>query len=124
LLETRTTPDLKLDFVSGLDGRIPASDNLGATTVILRYVPDRLTLEPASFDAYLGTMGEMEWKSLEEIAVTFLNDFSNELIPRWAQVNVRSSSSALQHMGELSVTVEDRQPKWENADLLSRLPPV
>lgn len=124
LLETQTTPDLTLDFVSGLDGKMPASATLGETTVVLRYVPDRLTLEPAAFDAYLGVLAAMEWESLEEVAVTFLNDFSNELVPRWAQINVRSRSSALPHMGEHSVTVEERQPKWENPELLSRLPIV
>ena len=50
-----------------------------------------------------------------------LDDINNEVVARWVQITVSSpdpTDSALEFHG---IVLEDRQPKWDNPALLSRL---
>ncbi|MCH8835488.1 MAG: hypothetical protein IH925_06035, partial [Proteobacteria bacterium] len=50
-----------------------------------------------------------------------LDDINNEVVARWVQVALSVPNGALPGVGNHGVMLEDRQPKWDNAALLSRL---
>jgi len=58
---------------------------------------------------------------LESVATVLINDLNNELVPRWVQIRIeitpQPDAPALFH----TVTLEDKQPKWSNPELLARL---
>ena len=121
LLETSVNPDKRLDYVVTLQGSISTDINEHRpATVRLRYVPDALILLPPAFLNYLNTLGPLNWLSLEQLANTILDDFNNEVIPRWVQLNVTAILGEDME-GEHSIVLEDRQPAWENERLVSRL---
>ena len=124
LLVTTPNPSPKLDYVTGFEGHIDVSASESSTEIVLRYVPDRHILEASSFEKYLQVIEQTKWRSLEEIAVTLLDDIRNELVARWVQVNVKSNPVDLPHLHGHSLTLEDYQPNWQNEDLLSHLPVV
>ena len=121
LLGTAPNPGGEGDYLVLLAGRIPCSGDIGPTTVTLRYVPDRLLVRPATFGTYLEALGAEAAHSLEEVAVTILDDINNELVARWAQVMARVADSPHPGIDSHTVLLEDRQPRWENPDLLGRL---
>ncbi len=121
LLDAVRNPDFKLEYIASLRGHMTPFDGDRRSGVVLRYVPDRLILEPASFVRYLDAMGAQQWPSLEQAAVTLLNDFSNELVARWVQVAVSAPSGLYHGIDSHDVLLEDRQPNWDNAGLLARL---
>ena len=83
----------------------------------LRYVADRLVLTPESFLAYLQARERDAREILPEaFAVSVAEDIANEIVPKWLQVTF-SAGGAVRH----SVTVEDRQPGWDNPSLLRGL---
>lgn len=112
-LKTSPRLDPKLDVISAIDGR------LGHYSVWLRYVPDKLILDPSSLAIYLKELSVLQWSGLEETALAILDDVNNEVVARWAQVTLFAKGGG--DGGSYSVMVEDRQPKWDNKDLLSRL---
>ncbi len=114
-LAASPNPDPAKEYVATLEGRMDA----GEIDVTLRYVPDRDILDPASFAAYLDVLGGMAWDSLEETAVTIIDDINNEVVPRWARVVISIKEGGA--VGGHSVLLEDRQPKWDNPALISRL---
>ncbi len=116
-LKTRPSPDSRLDCVSTLEGRT------GISPVRLRYVPDKLVMEPESFALYLKSLDGLAWDSLEETAMAILDDINNEVVARWTQITLCASDGRASDgdAGSHSVMVEDRQPKWDNSTLLSRL---
>ena len=120
LLATTPNPDAKVDYVSALKGTIPPGGEGGKTAIALSYVPDKLIIEPAAFGRYLEAL-RAKRGSLEEVAVTILNDINNEVVPRWVQVSAAAPEGADAGRVEHGVTVEDRQPRWDNPALLSRL---
>ena len=65
-----------------------------------------------------GTNKTISIKALEDLEKELIEyDLNNELIPRWVQVTVLGTSADMAHR----VTLEDRQPRWDNAALLSRM---
>jgi len=124
LLETNSNPDRRLDYVVTLQGSISTDVNEHRpATVRLRYVPDALILLPPTFLHYLNTLGSLNWQSLEHLANTVLDDFNNEVIPRWIQLNVTAKLGEDME-GEHSIVLEDHQPAWQNERLVSRLKPL
>lgn len=105
--------DPKLDIISAIDGR------LGDYSVWLRYVPDKLILDPDSFASYLKALNGLQWEGMEETVLAILDDVNNEVVARWAQVTLCAQKADAG--GSHSVMAEDRQPKWDNKELLSRL---
>ena len=119
-LASRANPNLALDYVVLIDSSARVLDY----RLRLRYVPDKLILDPTSFDQYLSALAGHQLTEPEEIALTVLDDINNQVVPRWVQVTLRQgqasgpdAASALYCM-----LVEDRQPNWDNPELLSRLP--
>jgi Enzyme related to GTP cyclohydrolase I len=111
-LGTSENLNAKVDYVVILSGTISE-----ARRVDIRYIPDVAILKPESLSTYLVTLGTMNWENLEALGLTILNDLNNELVPRWVQVMVSGTSAGLAHR----VTLEDRQPRWDNPALLSRM---
>jgi hypothetical protein len=112
------------DYVITLRATIGRSrDENNTIDIILRYVPDRMILQPENFREYLDYINSLEWKTLEATAVAILDDIGNELVTRWAQVTLRHANNT-QTAAEHDIIVEDIQPGWRNDDLLYRLPPV
>lgn len=118
-LTCRNNPHGGLDLLVLLDGRVTSFAGL----VALRYVPDKLLLQPDSYNDYLNLLAYQGLSAVEDFAVTVLQDVNNEVVPRWAQVlivedaNPTDSGPGCGHR----VLVEDRQPSWDNPALLSRL---
>ena len=111
-LDTAENPNMRLDYVISLSGQIA---NL--CRVDIRYVPDRAILTPASLTIYFERLRSVQWPRLEDIAVAMISDLNNELVPRWVQLKVSGESDGLEH----HITLEDRQPKWDNPALLARI---
>lgn len=111
-LETGENLNTKVEYVVTLSGTISQT-----CQVEIRYIPDLAILKPASLKTYLATLGALKWESLEALGLTILNDLNNQLIPRWAQITVSGTSADLAQR----VTLEDRQPRWDNPALLSRI---
>lgn len=110
LLGTLPSPDARHDYLVELRG-----EPMPGTRLTLRLVPDRLVLEPASFAAYLAGFAGFDGGP-EALALTLLDDLNNELVPRWVELSVERDSP-LPHR----VVIEDRQPTWDNPQLLGRL---
>lgn len=112
-LQCRANPNAGLDYL------VTIEDGAGGSgwTVTLRYVPDRLLLDIASVRGYFALLGALECAGPEPLALTILEDINNEAVPRWVQVSC-TAAGAPGHR----VLVEDRQPSWDNPDLLARLP--
>jgi len=114
-LETGDNLNSKIDYIVTLSGTMA-----GTYQVNIRYIPDLAILNPASLKTYLTKLAAMEWDRLEAVGLTILNDLNNELVPRWVQVTVSGNSADMAHR----VTLEDRQPRWDNPKLLSRIGPL
>ena len=98
----------------------------GGTRLVIDYVPDRQILVPTAFAVYLERLEDGPWSTLESLVVAVLDDFNNELVPRWIQVAADSQENppmaegrrwgAIRHYA----TADDRQPDWDNPGLLTR----
>ena len=119
-LTSRGNPNLALDYVVLLDSGVVVFD----CRLRLRYVPDKLVLEPDSFDQYLSALTGHQITEPEDIALIVLDDINNQVVPRWVQVTLQRGTSTAPNAAarQLCILVEDRQPNWDNRDLLSRLP--
>ena len=80
--------------------------------ISLRYIPDRYLLPDQSFQAYLRSIPTEAWQEVHEVAFVIMDDLNNQLVPKWIQVMVETDCDA--------ALIEDRQPQWQNAALLSR----
>jgi 7-cyano-7-deazaguanine reductase len=120
-LKTERNPDIKLDYVITITGHMARKDKIDSSAVSLRYVPDKVILQPVTFGRYLDAIGTLEWTALEDAAAAILNDVNNELIARWVQVWISAPDQIHPGIDRHEVLLEDRQPNWDNAGLLSRL---
>ena len=117
-------PDSRLDYIVEIKGQVAAPGGTGQpVAVVLRYVPDRLVVQPASVGRYLKIVESLALSSLESNAAMILNDIRNELVPRWIQVSLSFPSTLHPGIHSHAVMLEDRQPSWDNAALLARLKP-
>ncbi len=87
---------------------------LGDVNFKLQYVPDRVLLTNAGFEAYATARGATPVESLEALASLVADDVANELVPKWSRVTLTRAGNVTQ-----SVVAEDRQPGWNHPTLLS-----
>jgi len=120
-LATITSPGNRVDFVVSLSGRVAHPLHPAPLAVAIRYVPDKWILSPAAFLGYLKNLETPELTSLEAVGVAVLDDINNEVVPRWVQVAVRCAADGSGGHETHGVLLEDRQPRWDNPALLSRL---
>ncbi|MDX1737443.1 MAG: hypothetical protein R3261_04365 [Alphaproteobacteria bacterium] len=111
ILVTEENPNLSIDYLISLSGKL----NDEESAIRITYVPDKLLLSPDAFEHYLHSFEDDLLAAPERLALAILDDFNNELVPRWVQVQVQFHSSNHQ------ILIEDRQPIWDNAGLLARL---
>lgn len=120
LLSTAPNPDPKSDYVVTIEASflIHLRTEIG---VVLRFVPDRDILASDSFDTYLARLSEIDLSGLETIATTILTDVNDRLVPKWIQVETANVIEQAVGVHRHAVLAEDRQPRWDNPTLLSRL---
>jgi 7-cyano-7-deazaguanine reductase len=121
LLETEANPGIQFDYVVTLQSELTGAENVFPARLSLRYVPDRLLLKPACLASYFQEIETITFDNLEQAAVLLMEDFNNELVPRWINMRLNkhtADSGTVQHH---EATLEDRQPRWHNARLIERL---
>ena len=91
---------------------------LGDIHLRLQYVPDRVLLTAAGFEAYVAARAGIQSESLEALCALIADDVANELVPKWSRVTLTCGGNITQ-----SVVAEDRQPGWSHPTLLSGLAP-
>jgi len=123
LLSTTANPESKLDYIVKLRGRIGTTLSTRQATIQLRYVPDRFVIEDTAFRQYLDALADADWSTIEELAALILHDLNNEIVARWTQVQVDAAKTSHAEGSERqhSVTIEDRQPHWDNPEILARI---
>ncbi len=121
LLDTHANPDGAKDYVSSLRGTLQAFGHAAPTHLAIHYVPDRGIVDPAAFGRYLEALSALEWDSLEQLAAAVIGDFNDQLVGRWFRVTAMAPEGAYPGVGSHEVSIEDRQPDWDNPSLLSRL---
>lgn len=120
LMRTLPNPDPGTDYVVRFEMETTPSFALGPLRFLTRYVPDKRILEPSCLGDYLHALTQPDWPNLEAVALAMRDDFGNEVIPRWIEIVV-SPSEANHETTRHSVLVEERQPRWDNPNLLARL---
>ena len=116
ILGTIPNPNREIDYIVLLDGTVRPRGMATPLSLTLRYIPDRLIIEPGNWRRYLVALSTQNIPAVEALAVRILSDANNEIVPRWLSVVVSDDSSSHK------VIIEDRQPKWDNPDLLRRVP--
>lgn len=115
-LMTSINPRAQHDYLVDFEGII-GNDGV---RLLIRYVPDRAIIDAGSFAGYLATLATWQWPAPEALAMAVLDDVNNQLIPRWVQVRVtvrpRNGLPSCHR-----IVVEDRQPGWDNAEIVSRI---
>lgn len=114
-LNLAPNPDASHDYVTDIT-RTCGVETLGDISLRVRYVPDRHILAPGALDSYLPVLSAAAPASLEQLALMFVEDLNDVLIPRWIEVAASD--------GGHTVIVDDRLPGWDNQRLLDRLPTV
>lgn len=116
-LRWRNNPGSGLDYVVLLEGMAARA----GCRVRLRYVPDKLILDSASFAEHLASLPPVENGHFEALALALLDEINNEIVPRWVQIAASAGSDA---GAAETVIVTDRQPNWDNPEILVGLPPL
>lgn len=111
----------RLDYVVSLTGQVAYAGDGAPLAIVLRYVPDKWTLDPAAFARYLAVLADANLPSIEAVGVALLEDVNNEMVPRWIQVVATTAGGEEEAAERHGILLEDRQPKWDNPALLSRL---
>lgn len=120
LLSTAPNPDPKSDYLVTIEASFLLRLRT-EITVTLRFVPDRDILASDSLDTYLARLSETDLPGLEAIATTVLTDVNDRLVPKWVQVEAATVIDQAVGVHRHAVLAEDRQPRWDNPALLSRL---
>lgn len=121
LLVPSDNPDDRLDFLVTLYAQSQIQWEGKDLDIRITYVPDKLIIVPTSFEAYLDALTPLKWENVEQLAVTILEDFGNELVPRWYQVLMNSSGNSTSGKLAHRILLEDKQPNWANDMLLARV---
>lgn len=122
-LETIPDPEPRLDYLVTLCGSLKCVGPDRDIGIEVRYVPDRLILAVEAFGSYLSTIATTSWETPEALAAAVLDDINNETVARWVQVVATVNEPYPRGVEAHSVMLEDRQPRWDNPKLLSRLGP-
>jgi len=116
-LRWRNNPRSGLDFVVALDGALP----LAGCRVRLRYVPDKLILDRGAYLGYLATLTPPPGAAPETLALALFDEINNEIVPRWVQIAL---SAIADDVPVETIILTDRQPNWDNPEVLTALPPL
>ena len=118
LLNTQQNPDESIDYLVSLEGQIK-QPSVEIVTIKILYVPDQQILVESSLISYFESVGVEVFPSLEHMGILLLNDFCNELVPRWLMITLSQNTSTHGHNRRHEIRLQDRQPNWNNSQLLS-----
>ena len=85
----------------------------------LCYIPDKLIISEKAFNIYLSSLKITKDIPIETIAHIILDDLNNELVAKWIQIII--SADINKQGSSHKILLEDRQPRWNNIDLLNRI---
>lgn len=88
----------------------------------LRYVPDKLILDHGALAPYLKQVSDLDHAEAENLAPHILEDIMDQIVPRWIEINLRHEENKFGQ--NVLITMEDRQPGWDQEALLKRLPAI
>ena len=116
LLITQQNPDMTIDYLVSLEGHIkrPRED---IVIIKVSYVPDEQILKKSSLIGYFEAVSQEAFPSLEFAGILLLNDLCNELVPRWLMITLSQDTKVDYQRHE--IRLHDRQPNWNNPQLLS-----
>lgn len=117
LIDVLDNPETRLDYLVVLAHDVDAGE-IGHACIVLRYVPDRFTVEAASWRAYLAAFAAKPATSLELLAATILSDVNDVAIARWMEISATVKDG---FGGSHTVVLTDSQPGWKNDDLMGRM---
>ena len=121
LIQTQSNPGPRIDYVVTLQSNLAGAKDIFPARLTLRYVPDRLILKTDSLAAYYAEIAKIAFENFEAAAVLLMDDFNNELVPRWINLRLDKQTADNDQVFHHETALEDRQPKWGNPRLLDRL---
>tara|TARA_B100000674_G_scaffold460631_1_gene438885 strand:+ start:1311 stop:1712 length:402 start_codon:yes stop_codon:yes gene_type:complete len=121
LILTEPNPGPRIDYVVTLQSNLTGAKDVFPARLTLRYVPDRLILKTNSLAEYYAEIANIEFENFEAAAVLLMDDFNNELVPRWISLRLDKQTADNDQVFHHETALEDRQPKWGNPRLLDRL---
>tara|TARA_B100000749_G_scaffold245983_1_gene208648 strand:+ start:408 stop:809 length:402 start_codon:yes stop_codon:yes gene_type:complete len=121
LILTEANPGPQVDYVVTLQSNLTGVENVFPARMTLRYVPDRLILKTDCLADYYAEISTITIESFEAAAVLLMDDFNNELVPRWISLRLDKQTADNDQVFHHETALEDRQPKWGNPRLLDRL---
>jgi len=119
-LATRPHRFRQRDYVVSLEAMLPLPIAPVPVRIRLSYVPDRMVLDRDCFEAYLARLAAEPWNGLEEAMTALLGDIANEVVPFWAHLSATTRLKIDGADDSHTITMEERQPNWDNPDLLAR----
>lgn len=126
-LRVKENPSKKYEYVINLKKTLVKKVDGEKFLIDIHYIPDRYILEPSSYEKYLGSIFDKlkdtieETNILEEIALGVVDDLCNELVPLWVRVNLSFVSDDKSGGRFHNVTIEDKQPQWNNQALIAKI---
>ncbi|CAM3476586.1 MULTISPECIES: hypothetical protein [Thalassospira] len=121
LIQTEPNPGTRIDYVVTLQSNLTGAKDVFPARLTLRYVPDRLILKTNNLAEYYAEIASIEFENFEAAAVLLMDDFNNELVPRWISLRLDKQTADNDQVFHHETALEDRQPKWGNPRLLDRL---
>ena len=121
LIQTEPNPGTRIDYVVTLQSNLTGAKDVFPARLTLRYVPDRLILKTSNLAEYYAEIASIEFENFEAAAVLLMDDFNNELVPRWISLRLHKQTADNDQVFHHETALEDRQPKWGNPRLLDRL---
>jgi 7-cyano-7-deazaguanine reductase len=121
LILTEANPGPQIDYVVTLQSNLTGINTVFPARMTLRYVPDRLIVKTDSLAEYYAEIASVEFENFEAAAVLLMDDFNNELVPRWISLRLDKQTADNDQIFHHETALEDRQPKWGNPRLLDRL---
>lgn len=77
----------------------------------ISYIPGKLIIDIRSISNWLRAYKDKNM-TLETLGQEVMNDFSNEIIPNWARLTLKSGD-------DFSITLEDKQPNYGSLKRIS-----
>lgn len=108
------------DYVVTLAGVLEIKSMPAPIRIRLAYVPDRLVLDRDCFAPYLAKVATQDWGGLEEAMTALVGDIANEVVPFWVHLTAATKLALDGAADSHTVAMEERQPNWDNEELLSR----
>jgi 7-cyano-7-deazaguanine reductase len=121
LLAPIPNPDTDHEIMVQLERLVTFPENQKSINVRIMYVPDRLVLPSENLESYFSVISNADYNSLESLAVRILDDINNEIVPCWVQVDISTLGKDGSEEVNTLITAIDRQPDWDNPNLLSRI---